>query len=123
MNFRLIVVCIMTSATFLNLVVSAQTPTPSSTSSEPPWAKAGTGYKVPLPKEGLVPDKETAIKIAEVVLLRLYGEEDIVSQRPYQVREEREIWWICGTQKDKELGSVFGVAISRQTAAILYLEH
>jgi hypothetical protein len=31
----------------------------------------GLDYKVPLPKEGLVPDKETAIKIAEVILFRL----------------------------------------------------
>jgi hypothetical protein len=28
--------------------------------------KWGLDYKVPLPKEGLVPDKETAIKLAEV---------------------------------------------------------
>ena len=33
--------------------------------------KLGLDLKVPLPKEGLVPDNETAIKIAEVILLRL----------------------------------------------------
>jgi hypothetical protein len=78
---------------------------------------------VPLPKEGLVPDRETAIKIAEVVLFRLYGERDIISQRPYKVTEHGDIWLISGTLKEGDLGSVFGVAISKQTGAILHLEH
>jgi hypothetical protein len=75
-------------------------------------------YKVPLPKEGLAPDKETAIKIVEVVLFRLYGEEAIIAQRPYKV-----IWWISGTLKQNEFGSTFNIAISKQTGAILRLEH
>ena len=83
----------------------------------------GLDYKVPGPKEGLVPDKETAIKIAEVILFRLYGRENITSQKPYVVTEDENIWWVCGTLKKDELGSVFTIAISRQTAAVLYLEH
>lgn len=78
---------------------------------------------MPLSKEGLVPDEETAIKVAEVVLFRLYGEEGITSQRPYKVRKEDDVWWISGTLKENELGSVFGIAISKQTCAILHLEH
>lgn len=83
----------------------------------------GLDYKVPLPKEGLVPDKDTAIKIAEVILFRLYGERDVTSQKPYGVTEDENIWWVCGTLKKDDLGSVFTIAISRQTAAVLYLEH
>ena len=80
-------------------------------------------YRVPLPKEGLVPDKETAIKIAEVILFRLYGEEDIITQKPYKVKEDDDIWWISGTLKENELGSAFNIAISKQTGAVLHLEH
>jgi len=58
-----------------------------------------------------------------VVLFRLYGEEDISSQRPYKVKEEDYICWVSGTLKPKELGSVFNIAISKQTGAILHLEH
>jgi hypothetical protein len=83
----------------------------------------GPNYRVPLPKEGLIPDRETAIKIAEVVLFRLYGDRDIINQRPYQVKEEDDIWFISGTLKEGDLGSVFAVAISKQTGAILHLEH
>ena len=83
--------------------------------------RLGLDYKMPGPREGYVPDKETAIKIAEVVLFRLYGEKNITVQRPYVVAEDENIWWVCGTLHT-ELGSVFKIAISRQTAAILYLE-
>jgi hypothetical protein len=78
-------------------------------------------YRTPLPKEGLVPDKETAIKIAEVVLFRLYGEEDIIRQRPYTVKKEDYIWWICGTLPKDSYGTVFNIGISQHTAAILHL--
>jgi len=70
-----------------------------------------------------VPDKETAIKIAEVILFRLYGEEDVIAERPYKVKEEDDIWWISGTLKEGHFGSVFNIAISKQTAAVLHLEH
>ncbi len=78
-------------------------------------------YRTPLPKEGLVPDKETAIKIAEVVLFRLYGEQDTIRQRPYTVKEEDYIWWISGTLPRDSYGTVFNIGISKHTAAILHL--
>jgi hypothetical protein len=82
---------------------------------------SSSAYKVPGPKEGYVPDKETAIKIAEVVLFRLYGEKNIVVQRPYVVVEDENIWWVCGTLHT-DFGSEFRIAISKQTAAVLYLD-
>lgn len=68
-----------------------------------------------------MPDKETAIKIAEVILFRLYGEEDIIAERPYKVKEEDDIWWISGTLKENEFGSAFSIAISKQTGAVFAL--
>ena len=82
----------------------------------------GLDYKMPGPKDGLVPDKDTAIKIAEVILFRLYGQENTIRQKPYVVTKDENIWWVCGTGKEGELGSLFKIAISQQTAAILYLE-
>jgi hypothetical protein len=78
-------------------------------------------YRTPLPKEGLVPDKETAIKIAEIVLFRLYGEQNIIRQRPYTVKEEDYIWWVSGTLPRDSYGTVFNIGISKHTAAILHL--
>lgn len=86
----------------------------------PPKPVSGND-RYPLPKEGLVPDKETAIKIAEAVLFRLYGEDSIKAQRPYVVREDDYIWWISGTLPKDNFGTVFNIGISKHTAAILRL--
>jgi hypothetical protein len=102
-------------------IMSAQTPAGSPT--PPGFTTWGSDYRVPLPKEGLVPDKETAIKIAEVILFRLYGKEDVIAQRPYKVEQEDDIWRISGTLKEGHFGSVFRIAISKRTGAILHLEH
>ncbi len=72
----------MIGAVCCRTIISAQTATATSSlrpGEAPKWIQ---DYKVPLPKEGLVPAKETAIKIAEVVLFRLYGEAEIIAQRP-----------------------------------------
>jgi len=86
----------------------------------PKWL---SDYRVPLPKEGLVPDKETAIQIAEIVLFRLYGKENIIAQRPYTIKQEDDIWWISGTWKGDGFGSNFKIGISKQTAAVLHVTH
>lgn len=99
-----------------------QTATPGSTPGYKRWLPWVPHHRLPLPKEGLVPDRETAIKIAEVVVSRLYGERTIISQRPYQVREEGDIWLVGGTLKEGDLGSAFAVAISKQTGAILKVD-
>lgn len=91
----------------------------STSPSIPPKAVLGDRY--PGPKEGLVPDKETAIKIAEAVLFRLYGEDTIKLQRPYVVRDDDYIWWISGTLPKDNFGSVFNIGISKHTAAVLRL--
>jgi hypothetical protein len=36
------------------------------------------------PKNGFVPDAETAVKIAEAVLIPVYGEKHIMSERPFK---------------------------------------
>jgi len=123
MTHRVIAASVMIGAICYRTTISAQTVTPTSSlrpEEVPKWIQE---YRVPLPKEGLVPDKETAIKIAEVVLFRLYGEENIIAQRPYKVKKDDDIWWISGTLKPNELGSAFNIAISKQTSAILHLEH
>ena len=92
------------------------------TSASPPGpSKTVAEDRYPLPKGGLVPDKETAIKVAEAVLFRLYGEDSIKLQRPYVVKEDDYIWWISGTLPKDAFGSVFKIGISKHTAAVLHL--
>jgi hypothetical protein len=123
MKHRYVAACILITATCYSSIAFSQTPTPTSTPAQGHLTKWGRDYQVPGPKEGLVPDKETAIKIAEIVLFRLYGEEDIIAQRPYKVEQADDVWRISGTLKEDHFGSVFNIAISKQTGAILHLEH
>ena len=123
MKYHYVAASVMMTAMCCSPIALAQTPTPTITLRPREVPKSVSDYRVPGPKEGLVPDKETAIKIAEVILFRLYGEEDTIAERPYKVKEEDYIWWISGTLKEGYFGSTFNIAISKQTGAVLHLEH
>jgi hypothetical protein len=116
------VTLILIAAVSFSSTMSSQEPTPGPIhlgEKAPKWL---LNYRVPLPKEGLVPDRETAIQIAEIVLFRLYGKENIIAERPYEVKEEDYLWWISGTLKGNAMGSPFKIAISKQTGAVLHVE-
>lgn len=113
---------LLTSGLFFTAIVSIPlSPGQTPTSRPIPPKVVSEKDRYPLPKEGLVPDKETAIKIAEAVLFRLYGEDAIKLQRPYVVKEDDYVWWITGTLPKDNFGIVFKIGISRHTAAVLYL--
>jgi hypothetical protein len=116
-EFHLIIAVLCVGGVVPTAVSLGQTPASISTPSKDLSGDA----RYPLPKEGLVPDKETAIKIAEAVLFRLYGENSIKGQRPYVVREDDYIWWISGTLPKDNFGNVFNIGISKHTAAVLRL--
>jgi hypothetical protein len=49
------------------------------------------------PKDGFVPDSTTAVKIAEAVLVPVYGKEKVESERPFKAKLENDIWTVNGT--------------------------
>ena len=49
------------------------------------------------PKSGYVPDSATAVKIAEAVLVPVYGEKQVVSERPFTATLKKNVWTIEGT--------------------------
>ena len=86
---------------------------------------AGDPWKQP---NGLVPDKETATKIAEAVLFSFYGEDTIKSERPYVIDLQNGIWRIRGSMprhSPGELwaGGTFYIAISQWDARIIEIGH
>jgi hypothetical protein len=54
----------------------------------------GQGYK---PKSGYVPDPETAVKIAEAVLIPVFGQKQIESERPFVAQLKDGVWTVDGT--------------------------
>ena len=86
------------------------------------------GYK---PRDGYVPDSRTAVKIAEAVLIPVYGEKQIESERPFEATLKDNVWTVTGTLHCKGegtagtrcAGGVAEIQISRDNARILYLWH
>lgn len=78
------------------------------------------------PSEGLISDEETAIKIAEIVWIKHYGE-SIKYQKPFIAKLEKGIWHIEGNTeymlKNKMVGGVAYIEISQYDCQILNISH
>ena len=75
------------------------------------------------PGVGYVPDKETAIKIAEAVWYPIYGE--LLHERPFQARlDEDGIWMVWGTKHPRTAkGGVANVRLRKADGCILEVWH
>lgn len=78
---------------------------------------------VAYPANGYVPDEETAIAIAEAVIIPIYGKRRMKSERPYKAKlKENDIWIVWGNLPFKRLGIMGGtiqVEISKIDGRIL----
>jgi hypothetical protein len=78
---------------------------------------------------GLVPDEETAIKIAEAVLFPVYGEKHIRDERPYVVKLSDGKWVIDGSlaqptdPQNRVVGGTFHIVISQRDARVIEIGH
>jgi hypothetical protein len=87
------------------------------------------GYR---PASGYVPDSKTAVKIAEAVLIPVYGEKQIQSELPLTATLKNGVWTVTGTLHCPDGkggtttscdGGVAEVQISKNDARILYMLH
>lgn len=75
------------------------------------------------PKDGYVPTKEVAIKIAVAVWEPIYGAEHIAAEKPYLARLTNGVW-IAGASLPKGvLGGVAEAEISKNDGSILRVSH
>ena len=85
------------------------------------------------PANGYVPDATTATKIAEPVLIPVYGEKQIASERPFHATLKDEVWTVettspCEAAQEARAGTVcYGggavVKLSKTDARILFMMH
>ena len=85
----------------------------------------GQGYR---PEEGFVPNSETAVKIAEAVLVPVYGEKQIESERPFTAKLKNDVWTVegmlhCPNGAEHCAGGVAVAEISKTDARIPYINH
>jgi hypothetical protein len=76
-----------------------------------------------LPKDGYVPNEETAIKIAVAVWEPIYGKKEIANEKPYKVNLQNGVWYVKGSVKSGWKGGVAEIEICKQTAQVIRLNH
>jgi len=75
------------------------------------------------PAEGFVPDAETAAKISEIILVRMYGETQTNLEKPLKASLQNGAWIVKGTMPPHMLGGVAELHIAKEDARILYFSH
>src|SRR5258706_1263754 len=81
------------------------------------------------PKNGYVPDKATAIRVAEAVFIPIYGEKHVVSERPFQAQLKGDVWTVKGSLPkspkpgDIVVGGTMVAEIDRTTGCIKAVYH
>ncbi len=89
----------------------ASPPNPS-----PPSKKEGK------PRIDIDLDKESAIKIAEIVLVRVYGE-SVLGERPWHVSKTGSVFKIEGTLHNDTNGGVATMEIDKANGQVLSIIH
>lgn len=71
----------------------------------------------------LIKDSITLIHIIEPILFDIFGEQEILSERPYEVHLFGDNWLAMGTLPKDYHGGTFEVIINRKTCEIIHLSH
>ena len=58
------------------------------------FSQGEAGY---IPKTGFVPDSDTAVRVAEALLVPVYGKEHIESERPFTATLKNDVWTVEGS--------------------------
>jgi hypothetical protein len=77
----------------------------------------------PIENTNYVPDEKTAIKIAEAILIPIYGNE-VLEKKPFTARLiNNKIWHVEGSINLDELGGVPIIEIQKSDCKILKITH
>ena len=71
----------------------------------------------------LISDKETAIAISEAILFKIYGKENIIKQKPYEINKIDEHYIINGTLSDNAIGGTFLIILNAKNSQVIKLTH
>lgn len=80
-------------------------------------------YNVVNNKIPIIKDSLTAINIAEPLLFSIYGKEDIIEERPYEVYLINNFWIINGTLPKGYLGGTFLIIIDSRNCKVIEITH
>jgi len=76
-----------------------------------------------MPKDGLVPTADVAIRIAVAVWEPIYGEKNIERQKPFNTTLTHGVWRVQGSLPPGWLGGTALAEISQKDGRILRVSH
>ena len=71
----------------------------------------------------LIDDKETALSIAEVILFKIYGKEEMKKQKPFEIYKDQSHWIIMGTLPNTAFGSTALCILDSRNAKIVKVHY
>ena len=74
-------------------------------------------------KTVLLKTEKDAIEIAETILFSIYGKENIIEQKPYDVYLIDDYWILSGILKEGFIGGTFLIIINSRNAEVLKITH
>jgi len=81
------------------------------------------GEGQPFTWDTLIKSPSTAIAMAEPVLFDIFGKEQTLKEKPYEVYLIDGYWYISGTIPKGSLGGAFEIILSAKNAEIIRLTH
>jgi hypothetical protein len=82
-----------------------------------------TGHNVIDNKTVIIKDSLIAISISEPILFSIYGEGNIIKQRPYEIYLIDNHWIVSGTLPKRYLGGTFLIILNALDSRILRITH
>jgi len=82
--------------------------------------KRTPGY---VPASGFVPDEATAVRVAEAVLIPIYGQTKVESERPFSAKLTGGVWTVTGHLPPGKDGGVAEAQIDKRDGRILRVIH
>ena len=70
-----------------------------------------------------IPDSKSAVNVAEKILFKVYGKEDIKEQRPYNLVFQNGYWILNGTRPEPVIGGAFLIIMNSKDGKIIELIH
>lgn len=74
-------------------------------------------------KTSIIKDSLTIINIVESILFSIYGEDNIINQRPYEIYKIDSYWILTGTLSNGKVGGTFLIIIDSRDCKIIRITH
>ena len=82
-----------------------------------------SAQKLQLPLNGVIPDEDTAVKVAHIMFLPIFGTENVDKFLPYHAQFKNGIWTVYGTLKPGARGGTPMTRIRKKDGKVLEVWH